>query len=245
MILKTRHVTPIVLAVFVAGIGGTMAFNLWRTESSKQPARYTSGEFAGQVNPGDIRGSYSFSDIDKAFGVPVADLARAFGVEGVENLADFKVKGLEDMYAGIEGGEVGTDSVRLFVALYRNLPYTPEEDTRLPAAAVEVLQESLKDRLSAEQLEAIKEKALSIGGTKPAEQAAAAEEHEASEDRTLKGKTVFQELLDRGLTKEEIEGVLGVPMGRPNVAVRDYLAEKQIEFSTVKTRLQELVDGKK
>ena len=57
MKLKARHVAPLVLAVFVVGIGGTMAFNLWRTEADKMPAKLSGGEHDGEYNPSDIRGS--------------------------------------------------------------------------------------------------------------------------------------------------------------------------------------------
>ena len=52
----------------------------WQTESTKEAAVFTSGEFAGQANPADIRGSYTFGDVEKNFGIPAALLAQAFGV---------------------------------------------------------------------------------------------------------------------------------------------------------------------
>jgi hypothetical protein len=158
MTLRSKHIAPIVLAAFLIGIGGTIIFNLWQTTSSKVPATYTSGEFAGEFNPGDIRGSYSFGDIEEAFSVPVAGLAEAFGVEDSENPAALLCKGLEDMYGQVDNGEIGTDSVRWFVALYTGLPYTPEEDTLLPFPALSVLQE----RLGEVELEEIKAKTVSL-----------------------------------------------------------------------------------
>jgi len=151
MTLRSRHIVPVVLVVFVLGIGATMIFNLWQTSSSKIPAAYDSGEFAGQYNPADIRGSYSFGDIEEAFGVPAADLAFAFGVAERENPAAFLAKSLEDLYGEVEEGEIGTDAVRWFVALYTGLPYTPEEDTLLPSPALTLLEQ----RLDEAQLEAV------------------------------------------------------------------------------------------
>ena len=57
MKLKSKHLVPLILVVFVAGIAGTMAFNLWRTEGSKIPAKLSGGEHDGEYNPSDIRGS--------------------------------------------------------------------------------------------------------------------------------------------------------------------------------------------
>ncbi len=253
MTLRSKHILPIVLAAFLIGIGGTIIFNLWQTTSSKVPAAYTSGEFAGEYNPGDIRGSYSFGDIEEAFAVPVAGLAEAFGVEDSENPAAFLCKSLEEMYGQVGDGEIGTDSVRWFVALYTGLPYTPEEDTLLPSTALSVLQE----RLSETELEEVKAKTVSLAGLaaaveneetakdEAAPEAAAAEQadtHTESEAGEVKGKTTFGELQSWGVGKEEIEEALGLPVGKAGVTVRDYCTENGIEFSTVKEALQAAVD---
>jgi pyruvate/2-oxoglutarate dehydrogenase complex dihydrolipoamide acyltransferase (E2) component len=147
----------------VAGIGGTMALNLWKTTATKEPAKFTSGELAGQSNPADIRGSYTFGDIAAAFPVPVDALAQAFGVKEGDPAA-FQCKQLETIYAGTEGGEIGTDSVRWFVALYAGLPYTPEDDSLLPAGALEVL----APRLSPERLAEVKAKTVGLAEASPA-----------------------------------------------------------------------------
>ncbi len=244
MTLRSRHIAPIVLAVFIIGIGGTIIFDLWQTTSNKIPATYTSGEFAGQYNPADIRGSYSFGDIEEAFNVSVAALATAFGVKDSENPAAFLCKELKDLYDKLENGEVGTDSVRWFVALYMGLPFTPEEDSLLPSPVLSVLQE----RLSEAELEEVKAKTVSISGlaaAAPDGTAAAAEQadtHTETEVGQVKGKTTFGELQSWGVSKEEIEKALGLPVGKAGVTVRDYCIENGIEFSTVKQALQAAVD---
>jgi hypothetical protein len=45
-----------------------------------------------------------------------------------------------------------------------------------------------------------------------------------------------------GLEKGQIESVLGMQIGAPGVAVRDFLSQKGLEFAAYKTKLQELVD---
>jgi hypothetical protein len=238
MTVRSKHIVPIILAVFVLGIGGTMIFNLWQTTSSKIPATYTSGEFAGQYNPGDIRGSYSFGDIEEAFDVPAEALAKAFGVSDSENPAAFLCKSLEDLYGEMENGEIGTDSVRWFVALYTGLPYTPKEDTLLPSPAVS----ALKGRIDQTELEALRDKAVSLSTTKQAPASAAEDSHTEEEAGQVKGKTTFGELLDWGVSKDEIEQALGLPIGKPGVTARDYCIENGIEFSTVKGALQAAAD---
>ena len=248
MTLRSKHIVAIVLAVFVLGIGGTMIFNLWQTTSSKIPATYTSGEFAGEYNPADIRGSYSFGDIQESFAVPVTALAEAFAVADTENPASFLCKNLEDLYGEMENGEIGTDSVRWFVALYTGLPYTPGEDTLLPSPSVPVLQE----RLSEAELEAVKAKTVDLsapgegavadGHVRDSQAVEQTDTHAETEAGQVKGKTTFGELLSWGVSKEAIEQILGLPIGKAGVTVRDYCIENGIEFSTVKDALQAAAD---
>ena len=284
--IKSKHLAVIVPVVFAAGIGLTIAFNLWKTETTKVPAAYTSGEFAGKANPADIRGSYTFADIVKAFPVPLEELARAFGVTA--DAAAFQVKSLEGAFEGLpDGVEIGTDSVRLFVARYAGLPFDPVETTALPAAAVAIL--TARGGLSADLRADLEARAVG-GGSAAAEPAPAAtttaaapkaaasttapagttaaaaaepatttapsaepattasgsgtaEHTTTTEDRTIKGKTTFKELLDWGVAEADIRQVFSGEMGATGVAVRDYCTEKGIEFSTVKTALQKLVDA--
>lgn len=239
--IGSKIIAPVVAAAFILGIGLSMAFNMWQTESSKEPIRYTDGEFAGEYNPADIRGSYSFGDIKAAFDIPVDVLAKAYGVQGVDDLAAFQVKELEEMYGETpDGGEIGTDSVRLFVARYKGLPYTPEDTSRLPSPALSVLQEKLAPA-DYEAVKAISVQPSQVGVTET--DPAAAEEHD-EEEIGVKGKTTFDDLLSWGLTQAEIEEILGMPMGTRGSTVRDFLTTEGLEFSEYKTKLQELLDSK-
>lgn len=239
MTIRSKQLAPAVVAAFIIGIGGTMAFNLWQTEGSKIPARYSKGEFAGEYDPADIRGSYTFADITAAFGVPADDLGRAFGLAGIDDLEGFQVKELEELYGVMENGEIGTDSVRYFVAIYSDLPYVPKEDTVLPVQAVSVL----KERVSAVTLEAVRSRTVNISGLKAVSPAA---DHDgpSTEDRFVRGRTTFAEIRGWGLTDEEIESAIGMEPGPPGTTVRDYLSAKGVEFSTAKDSLQKIIDGK-
>ena len=79
----------IVLIVIFGGIGGTMVFNLWKTEGGgggqgsggvQIPVTFQVGEFAGEYNPADIRGSYNFGHISELWEIPLAELGTAFGL---------------------------------------------------------------------------------------------------------------------------------------------------------------------
>ena len=118
MKLTSKPLAIIIVVILFGSIGITTALGWWSTENSKQVATFTEGEFAGQPNPADIRGSYTFGDIENNFDVPAADLAVAFGLPDGTDAAAYSVKSLEEVYANLEGGiEVGTSSVRLFTAL--------------------------------------------------------------------------------------------------------------------------------
>jgi hypothetical protein len=274
--IRSRHLAIVVPVVFAAGIGLTMAFNLWKTENDKVPAKYASGEFAGQANPADIRGSYTFADIVQAFPVPLEELARAFGV--TQNPAAFQVKALEGAFEGLpDGWEIGTDAVRLFVARYAGLPFEPADTTALPAAAVAVLEangglspgvladlrsravggaavpaatpaatpepQPASDAASTPPTTGSAPSATPTAAPAPASATSTAEHAAAAEDRAVKGKTTFKELLDWGVSEADIRSVFGGSMGASGLALKDFCAEKGIEFTAVKTALQDLVNA--
>jgi hypothetical protein len=106
MTITSKSLTIIIFVTIFGGIAFASAKGWWATESSKVPAAFAEGEFAGQANPADIRGSYTFGDISKSFDVAPAVLAQAFGVQ-TDDPAAFAVKDLEALYAD-PGFEIGT-----------------------------------------------------------------------------------------------------------------------------------------
>jgi len=248
----------LLVTLLFGGIGFTSAMNWWQTESTKEPARYTEGEAAGQYNPADIRGSYTFGDINRAFEVPLADLQMAFRVPAGVDLANYPVKSLEEQFADLPV-EMGTASVRMFVAFYKGLPYTvsADEETYLLPEAAEVLKARgsllpeqaayLETHIVVEPDEPAVEDAEQPAPTPQPEQPAAdapipAPTEHAAPERTVTGKTTFQDLLDWGVTQESIEGILGGPMPAPGTAIKDYLSLKGLEFSTLKGQFQAEID---
>lgn len=253
--------------VFVAaGIGISAGAGWWVTESTKEPARFATGEYEGEANPADIRGSYTLADVSDAFEIPVEVLAEAFALppeSGDVRLGDF-----EETYGEIGQLEIGTDAMRLFVARYLRLPYEPEETTGLIEPGVTMLLEQtdvdeataqdLKDRIvTLEQIAAAREDgALSGAGpetaTETAEEGSGSErgvvqpveaddEHE-EEDYEVKGRTTFGEVIMWGVPVEEIKAAMGGEMGPRPMLIRDYCVEEGISFAEAKTNLQELVD---
>lgn len=288
MKIKIIPMAVVTLAAFTFGIAGASALGYWITESKKEPAKVASGEFAGQADPADIRGSYSFGDVEKAFGVPAAVLADAFGFTD-RPAAEVKAKDLETLYAGKTGAlEVGTDAVRLFTAAWIGMPYEPEADTGLPARAVELLEGRalhpataalVRSRvvgappaigtLSAAPSQPATPAASAPASSTPAAPApaaapvpaapaatpsapgsgtapAATDTHvaEAAAAREVKGSTTFGDLSGWGLSRAQIKEALGGrDPGAATEKVRDFCIAAGVEFSTVKTKLQEMASA--
>ena len=254
MKLKSIPLGILILVILFGGIGVTSAMNLWQTESSKIPARYTEGEAAGQYNPADIRGSYTFGDINKNFGIPLTDLQAAFRLPAGGDVAAVKVNTLETLYEDL-AVEMGTGSVRLFTAFYLGLPYdlASNEETYLFPEAAAVLKTSGK--MTPDQAEFLSTHTLTdeqpvsdtaapaVEATQSPTPAAAATEHVAPAG-TITGKTTFQQLMDMGLSAEDIQTAIGEPVPDPAAAVKDFASAKGLEFSTLKTTLQSMLDAK-
>ena len=105
------------------------------------PAKYQNGEAKGEYNPDDIRGSYTVGEISELFDIPLVDLGNAFVVDNKNEFSTFLCKNLEEIYlvAKSSGKEVGTNSVRVFVALYKGLPIELDDATFFPETAEEIL----------------------------------------------------------------------------------------------------------
>lgn len=146
MELKAKPLGIIVIVVLFGSIGLTTAAGWWRSYPGKTPTTFATGEAAGQANPADIRGSYTFGDISRAFQVPLDALSMGFGLPAEGDASVFRVKELETTYASLaaEGRAIGVDSVRLFVALYTGSPFEIVGDIYLPAQAVRILTEKAK-----------------------------------------------------------------------------------------------------
>lgn len=246
MKLTSKPLAIIIVVILFGSIGITTALGWWSTESRKQAATFTEGEFAGQPNPADIRGSYTFGDIETNFGVPVDDLAQAFGLPESTDAAAYSVKSLEEVYSNLEGGiEVGTSSIRLFTAWYTGLPFEITDEIYLPRPAVELLK--VKASLTTEQLAYLDTHSVDLPASEPVVEGTPIpvieETHTVSEtERIIKGKTTFGEVLDWGVPQEVIESIVGLPIPNRLVKIKDFCTENGLAFETIKTELQAEID---
>lgn len=251
-----KRQTVLVAALVVVSTFGTIlvtnALGLWTTESNRVPRLLNASGGEPIYDPGDIRGSYTFADVAASFSVSVETLATAFGFADAEDPSVIRASELEAIFgevAALGEMEIGTDSIRLFVALWENLPHEPEETTALPARAMQLLQShegTDPDRLALYQDRVVAQSVLTgaAGSTEAGTGSGEPiDDHEEREDdTTIRGRTSFAELYTWGLTQDEVAAVLGTDPPARGVLIRDFVMEQGLEFGTIRDELQVLVD---
>jgi hypothetical protein len=253
MTINSKTLAALVMVILFGGILISAQLGWWQTENSKVAATFKEGEFAGQANPADIRGSYTFGDVEKNFGVPASVLGEAFNVS--TDPAAFQIMQLEEM--AIEGEvEIGTSSVRLFVAFYKNMPFDLSTDTYLPESASALLK---KQNLTSEQSAYLETHTTTVvvgeavpspqAGTTPQPESTAQVEAtagEASTERIIKGSTTFGDILSWGVSQPAIEKILGMPMPTdPAATPKEFCTSNSLDYETIKPALQAEVDKTK
>jgi len=256
-------------AIIFGGIAGAKALGWWKTTGGgAAPARIAQGGYAGRYDPGDIRGSSTFASIEGFFNVPAVLIAQAFGFEAQDS-GRITAKAVDGLYGeltglGGEGRDVGTDAVKLFVARLTGLPYEPEPDTGLPEAAIDIIltlgpeldqatRADLASRAVAMRYAATaatptqgqaaphapSEQAIEAAGQQPGLLVAPVGAPQVG--LSFSGKTSFAEVLAAGLTKAQIEGVIGRPMPLAASSVKDYCESNGLAYSQVKKDLLALL----
>ncbi len=257
MKIKSGLMAILVLVVLFGSVAVTSALGYWKTTTDKVPVKYATGDAAGEYNPVDIKGSYDFATISDLFGIPMEDLGKAFMVPDDSSAGAFQVKTLEESWEMVntEEREVGTDSVRLFVAFYKGLPIELTDTTGLPASAVDVL--LAKGKPTGEQLAFMTTHRVDavpvVEGTDAAD-VSASTEGEGSEasstdaeseesDRTVKGNTTWKEVIDWGVPQADLETIAGGEIKSLSSLIKDDCTARGLEFSSVKAELQGLIDA--
>lgn len=138
MKLNSKIVAVSILIIIFGGISLADFLGFWKTTSSKIPNKITKGEWKGELNPMDIRGSYTFKDVADNFDIPYEDLAKAFLIDKSQ-INSFKCKDIKSNFNDTEGKEIGTASIRAFVSFYKGIEVDLSEETYLPIQAVEII----------------------------------------------------------------------------------------------------------
>ena len=250
MTLNSKILGLLVIVILFGAIFLTTLAGWWQTESTKVPMKFEEGAAAGEYNPADIRGSFSFGDVSSLFDIPLVDLGAAFQVPVGADLEAFQMKSMEEIYAELPQ-EIGTASVRLFVALYGGLPYELTEEPWLLRPAVEIL--GSQGNLTPEQVEYLADHTLDLAGASnppvpeiqsgstAAETSTEGDSDHTAPDKTVVGSTTFQELIEWGVSQSDIETVLGRDLPPLTTVIKDFAISRGLQFSTIKTKLQELI----
>jgi hypothetical protein len=230
------------IAVLIfGGIGVASALDLWQTSGSGTPNTYKGGAYDGQYDPSDIRGSYTMSQVADTFGIPLEDIGQAFALTGVADYGTVKLSQVESMFPGLpEGVEIGTDTMRYFVAWYLSLPIDDPDGVWFLKPGADLLLE--KATLTDAQRAYLETHAAAVpsGGA----DASAPKTEETATAFTIKGNTTFGEVLAAGLSQAEIEKVLGRDMPIPATGIRAFCSEAGLAFEDVKTALTEALAAK-
>lgn len=252
MKIKIALMAVLIPAILFGGILAAIASNVWTTTSDKKPATYSDGSNAGEYNPADIRGSYTFAEISELFGIDIDILYKAFNISEGTDGTTVQTKDLESLFGANSG--IGNESVQVFVAFYKRLPIDPG-DTILPEQATAILLET--GNLTTDQQNYMKEHSYAAGTeasvadettpslTNPAQPTksggASAEKSDGTDEELLvKGSTTFQHILDAGITQEQIESIIGNEMPPTNQSVKDYCNSAGLSFTAIKDQLNTL-----
>jgi hypothetical protein len=113
----------------------------------------------------------------------------------------------------------------------------------MPQSATDIL--LAQGNLSAEQITYLEKYTVTVGASAPAAEPVvestpvpAEASSTTSEEYTVKGKTIFGDLISWGVPKATIEQLIGAPMPDPAMKVKDYATANGLDFETLKTALQ-------
>ncbi len=261
MKLKNSHIGVLIVLILIGGIYVAKGFDLWATESEKIPVKLSEGVGAGTYDPFDIRGSYTFEEIARLFEIDITLLAEAFQL-GDANAANARQsKDLEAMYGELPAGvEIGNESVQVFVAIMKELDIEGA-DAYLPTSAVQVLlranpqrSDEIMSYLDSHQIDVTVNSettaTVSEGSPETASEgniASTSKEtvenaSEGENELRVNGNTTFSQVLDFGITKEQIEAILEAKMPPENQSVKSYCTDNGLSFSTVKDALNALIE---
>ena len=245
MKINSKTIVISILVILFCGIFVSSSLGLWKTESTKTPQKISQGEFEGQYDPEDIRGSYSFQDIENAFGVKAEVTARAFNLDA-ENPGTIKAKDMESVYAYLDDDiEIGTGSIKMFVSMYTGLPYAQVE--YLPSTAVELLKEEGKwspemDQTLAAYIIDVGHEVSAVEASEEDGQNDSASSDDHDEGMEVEGKTTFADVIEWGLEKEDIEDVVGFEIENININIRDACEANGVSFSEAKGWINDMLE---
>jgi hypothetical protein len=201
-----------VLVVFLGTILGFQAVGIWSVSGKISSSGEAVQPIGSDVN--SIKGWMTIEQISTTFDAPVAEILKQFDLPS-DTAPSTAIKDLEtDLFS--------VTNLRTWLQS-RTEPATVLSETPVSALAMPTPVETSVP--------------VSIEPTVTP----AATEHVIA-DKTVTGKTTFQELLDWGVPEEAIQQIIGGDLPAPSTVIKDYVTGKGLEFSSIKAVLQAEVD---
>jgi hypothetical protein len=208
----------LVLVLFFGIILGFQSAGIWSISGKVSASGEQIQPSAADVNT--IKGWMTLEQITTTYDVPLADLLKQFELPA-DTPGTTAIKDLESELFSVT-----------------NLKTWLQSRTQPAGSAVTSTVDSSQPIIpTPTETTAQNSTPLGITTTAPTEHLAL--------EKTITGKTTFQELLDWGVPKEAIEKVIGGGLPPSSAVIKDYVTGQGMTFSTIKTQLQVEVDKTK
>ena len=183
-----------------------------------------------------ISGNTSFLEVSQVFEIDEVVLREAFCLEENVDLYSFETRDLEHYYQNLdESVEVGNEAVQAFVALYKGLDFDLE-DIYLTTDGIALLQEFGK--LNTEQSQYFETHSVEI-----TEVSLVDVEGDEESDGNYSGNTTIQDVINSGISLEEIETITGVQVTDVYLLLRDFAEGNGLSYGGLKEDLSAYYDA--
>lgn len=224
--------TKAFILIFAAALAIFGIVYYYQTEESHGEDRLLSSEKLDSLDATSISGSTNLQDIIDIYEIDEDDMRSAFLLEDSINLYNFETKDLESYYTNIdESIDLGNEAVQAFVALYKGLDYDISE-LYLPESAISLL--ISLNKLNADQIAHFE--TYTVSNIETDLSALSVEENES-----VSGNTTLQDLINSGLTLEQLEEIGGTKIEDTNIYLKDYAEENGLSYGFVKDQVNILL----
>jgi hypothetical protein len=210
-----------VLTVFFGIILGFQAAGVWSTSGKITAGGDPVQPSAADVN--SIKGWMTLEQIATAYNVPLADI-----------LSQFELPGDTPPTTAISSLESDLFSVTNLRTWLQNRSQPPEMSPTPEANAGQMAAAAPAESAT-----------MTLTTLATSTAVIQAPTQKVAPEKTITGKTTFQEVLDWGVPQETIEAVIGGAIPPGSTVIKDYVTSKGLAFTTTKAQLQVEVDKTK